>query len=268
MKRFEINLGKIVIGSSLEAVLYAFYKKYKLISTRQLEPTEFDNFEDFGLGADASDIWKKHMFLLSIAGYTPFSNKIKHIRYVDCNTIKIITTDESVAIIKYDKLYIFDDYNFLDLPLLPSKTTNKTRIVDWFYVERGSIHEHNFIKNKNNFMNQVYFFKNSVKKTAKRKDVCVVTLCNKKNINKYPEHLIRIKTEKLMRELGIETATQHKTHIKIDHRQRDIVDLDKNIYENFDNVEFIYEDAKFIYELNKKYQKIDYMKYLSMKLGV
>lgn len=268
MKRFQVNLGTVVIGSSIEALLYSYYKKYKLIFTRQQCPTDFDKFEDFGLGPDASQIWTKHMFLLSLAGYIPFSGNIKHLRYVDANTLKAVTNDESVGIINFDKLYIFDDYNFLDLPLSLSTTTNRTRIVDWFYVEKGAIHEHNFIQNNTNFMNQVYFFKSSIKKTVKRKDVCVVSYCNKDNISKYPEHLVRIKTEKLMRDLGIQTATEHKTSIKIDHRQRDITELGKNIYENFDNVEFIYEDAKFIYEINNKRRKIDYMKYLSMKLGV
>lgn len=266
--RFNLKLNEIVIGSSVEAALFAYYGKHRVLFTRQDPPTDFDKIEDFGLGDDLGKMWDKYMFLLSIGGYIPFANKVKFIRYVDANTLKVITHDETVCIVNFDKLYIFDDHNIVDLPLSPSTTNNRVRIVDWFYVERGNIHEHNFIQNNTDFMNQVYFFRNSIRKTAKRKDVCVVTYCEKDKLDDYPEHLIRIKTENLMRELGIETATPHKTSIKIDHKIRDIKELGKNIYTDFDNVKFVYDDLKFIHETKRRGRKIDYMKYLSMKMGI
>ena len=50
--------------------------------------------------------------------------------------------------------------------------------------------------------------------------------------------------------------------------RRDIVDYGQNIYENFDNMEFLYHDAKFIYEINQGRMKIDYMKYMRLKLDL
>lgn len=266
--RFNLNLENIVVGSSLEAILYAFYNKYKLIYTRLEKPDQFSKIEDYGLGTDTSQAWSRHVFLLSLAGYVPFADKVKHIRYIDSKTIKVITEDESVSIITFDKLYIFDDHNFLDLPLSPATTSDRIKIIDWFYVERGTIHDYNLIQNNNDFMNQVIFFRNNARKHWKRKDVCVVSYCNKSELDDTPEHIVRIKTEQLMRDLGIQTATEHRTHIKIDHQLREVRELGKNIYENFDNVRFMYDDAKFIYEVNQKRRKIDYMKYLSMRLGI
>lgn len=267
-KRFEIQLDNVVVGSSLEALLYAYYNKYKIIFTRPDEPTQFDKIDDFGLGTDPGQIWRKYMFLLGLAGYAVFSNNIKHIKYIDSNTLKAVTNDESVSIIKFNKLYVFDDHQFYDLPPTLKCSSDRVRIVDWFYVERGNIHEHNLIENKTDFMNQVIFYKSSVKRKAKRKDVCVISYCDKQNLDDYPEHLIKIKTEQLMRDLGIETATDFRTYIKIDHRFREIKEYGRNVYEDFDNVHFIYDEAKFIYEINKRPRKIDYMRYLSMKLGI
>lgn len=267
-KRLQINLGNVVIGSSLEALLYAYYNKYKVIFTKRQVPDQFDEYVDFGLGPTADSVWNKYMFLLTLAGYVPFSDTVKHIQYVDLNTLKIVTHEESVVYIKYDNLYVFDDKQFLDLPVSLKTTSDRVRIVDWFRVETGAIHEHNFVQNKTNFMNQVIFFRNKINKSLKRKDVCVVSYCKKDKIEEYPEHLVKIKTEQLMCDLGIETATKHKVSISIDHRIREIKEFGKNVYEDFDNVKFIYDDARFIYQTNQRRRKIDYMKYVSMKLGI
>ncbi len=264
----EIKYDKIVIGSSLEAFLFAFYGKHKILYTRQQIPDHLEKIEEYGLGTSKLDAWNKIAIQLSMGGYVPFENKIKHIRYVDANTLKVITHEETVCTIIFNKLYVFDDLNFLDLPPSLKTTSDKVKILDWFYAERGYLHDHDYIENKSDFMNQVVFFKNGRHKDSGHKDICVVSRCVQQDIDKYPEHLVRIKTENLMRKLGIETATKWKTYIKIIHMKRDIISYGQNIYENFDNVEFIYDDAKFIYQINQRRVKIDYMKYLRLKLGL
>ena len=59
-----------------------------------------------------------------------------------------------------------------------------------------------------------------------------------------------------------------KSSIKLNHIKRDIIEYGQNVYENFDNCEFIYDDCKTIYELNQGRHKIDYMKYLRLKMGI
>ena len=128
----EINLDKIVIGSSLAAVMCAFYNKFKIIYTDTLKPDIYDTVEDYGLGNSRLDAWNKHIFQLSIAGYIPFGEKVKHIRYVDNNTIKVITKQEGVYTVRFKELYVFDTNNFMDLPPYLSKTSEEIRVLDWF----------------------------------------------------------------------------------------------------------------------------------------
>lgn len=267
-QRLELNLGTVVIGCSVQALLYAYYNKHKVIFTRRDNPTQFEVVTTGTWSLrDPLKTWEKFMFLLSFGGYMPFGDTVKHIRYVDETTLKVITQEESVIVVKFDKLYVFDDHEFLDIPVSTQLTTDRVRIADWFSVEKAENHEHVVIESKKNFMNQVIFFHNSTVERSKRKDICVVSYCSKKQIDKYPEHLVRIKTEALIKELGINPSKGQK-FIKIEHELRDIHEYGRPVREDFDNVKFVYDELKFVFSVKSRRRKIDYMKYVSMKLGI
>ena len=250
----EIDLGRVVVGSSLEAILCAFYNKLRLIYTRCIKPDEYDKMEEYGLGTSKLDAWNKHMFQLSIAGYVPFADKIKHIRYVDENTIKAITKEDSVYTIKYKKLYVFDDDNFLDLPPSLSKTSDELRVLDWFRVESGDLTK---IDNKfrgAKFLNQILYNPKS------DSDVCAISYIKESQLDEYPEHLARIKTEKYI--------SRTTNTVTLQHIKRDIFPQGKEVYEDFDNVIFFYLDARSIYRVRKKRVRVDYKKHFRMKLGI
>lgn len=262
----EITMDNVVVGSSLEALLFAFYGKYKVLYTRLSRPDTLEKLEEFGLGISKQQAWDKHIFQLELSGYIPFNDKISHIKYIDSETLKIITNEEGIYYVKYKKIFIFDDHQIDNLPPHTSSTSNKIKLIDWFHVERGDHHKYDYIKNNSDFMNEVIFFKSSKRKSSQRKDVCVVSYCDKETIQKYPEHLLKIKTESYMKELGI--VKTNKSSIKLNHIKRDIIEYGQNVYENFDNCEFVYDDCKTIYELNQGRHKIDYMKYLRLKMGI
>mgnify|MGYP006268203695 CR=1 FL=1 len=250
----EIDLGRIVIGSSLEAVLCAFYNKLKLIYTTRIAPDPYDTMEEYGLGTNKLDAWNKHVFQLSMASYVPFGDKVRHIRYVDENTIKVITKEENVYTVKYKKLYVFDDDNFLDLPPSLSKTSEELRVLDWFRVEGGdkSKIDNRFTGSK--FLNQIIYNPDS------DTEICAISYMKEKELDVYPEHLARIKSEKRL-------STKINT-VTLEHIRRDIFPLGKEVYEDFDNVIFFYIDARSIYRVRRKRAKIDYMKYLRKTLGI
>lgn len=242
----EINYDNLIIGSSLEAILFCYYNKYTLLYTRNLQPSNIEKIEDFGLGISKKQIWDDHMFLLSIAGYIPFENKIKHIRYISKNNIVVISNDDLVYNVTYNKLYLFDDYNFLDLPITTLSTSEDCRVIDLFSNKFKFSNIEN-IDREEKIINQIIFDK---------KTVSVVSLVKKQDIEKYPEHLIKIKTESLLK----------IPKINLDHNSRQIIDLGQNLYEDFDNVKFMYGDSKLIYDFYKKRSKIDYLKYLKLKM--
>lgn len=250
----EFKFDKIVIGASLEALLCAFYNKFKILYTRSLIPDEYDIVEDYGLGSKRKETWEKHMFQMSIAGHVPFSDKIKHIRYVDRDTIKVVTKEEGVYTVKYNELYIFDDYNLLDLPVNSKKSNKNIRILDWFRVVEGSIENNDSIFNRTKLFNQIVFNKKD------DSDLCVISYLKDNKLNDFEEHICRVKTENML--------SAEDNNISLLHIKREIIPIDKELYDDFDNVIFSYTEEKYMYELHYRRARIDYMKYLRIKLGI
>lgn len=250
----ELNFDKIVIGSSLEAVLCAFYNKFKILYTRSLTPDEYDIIEDYGLGPKRKETWEKHMFQLSMAGHVPFTDKIKHIRYVDRDKIKVITNEEGVYTVKYNELYIFDDHNFLDLPVNAKKSNKNIRILDWFRIDKGKVDHEKPIFNRTKLLNQIIIDK------KQDSDICVISYTKDNKLNEFEEHVCRVKTESML------SSPDNK--INLTHLRRDIISIDKELYDDFENIIFSYTEEKYMYELRRIKAKIDYMKYLRIKLGI
>ena len=261
----EFQYDNLVIGASLEALLFSFYNRFKTIYTRRLQPHHLDKIEDYGQGTDKLNIWNRHALQLGIAGYFPFENKIKHIRYKDSNTIKVITNDENSYTIKFNKLYIFDDHEILDLPPHKDSTSKEIRIVDYFETLNTRKHCLESIQNRTKFMNQIIFVPKNEKYNTNK--VIVVSYLNKNKIDDVPDSLVKVKLESYLDSIGIKLASQYKK-VNIEHTKRDIIELGVNIYDDFDNVEFAYSDPKIIYMMNLRRVKIDYMKYFRLKLKV
>lgn len=247
-KPLELTYDNLVIGSSLEAVLFAFYNKLKIIYTRNLQPSDVEQIDDFGLGTNKKNIWDKHVFQLAMAGYIPFENKIKNIRYVDANTVKLVSVGDLYYIIKFSNLYVFDDYEFLDIPTSYKSTSKDYRLIDNFTYNVKKISRENFQRN-NKFINQIMFHE-------KEKKLSVVSYTKKDKIDELPEHLVKIKTESF---LDIK-------NLELEHVDRLVIDLGQNVYDDFDNVTFVYTDAKLMYDFHRRWVKIDYMKYLRLKM--
>ncbi len=249
MKLNTIHYDSVVVGASLEAVLYCYFNKLKLIYTRNLQPDYTEKIKDFGLGIVKKDIWDKYFFLLSLSGFNPFENKIKHIRYEIDNKISIVSKEDNLYKVSYNNLYIFDDYNFFDLPLSKFSTSSKYRIVDTFRYKIKQLDIEN-LEREEDVLKQIFF--------EEKKKIIVVSYIEKNNIENIPEHLIKIKTQS---HIGIK-------NLELDHLERKIIDLGQNVYEDFEKIKFLYLDAELIYSFFKKKSKIDYLKYLNIKLDL
>lgn len=257
-----IVYDNLIIGSSLEAVLFAHETQTPLISCRLERPYYFEEIEDFGLGNNKLQIWQKYAFILSLANLMPMSDKIKHIRYVDANTLKVILKADKTIIVKFNRLFVFDDYRFYDLPNETGITTNENMVIDWFHVVSGKHHDFSYLSRGSAFINKILFYERPYGKLARApKNALALSYLSKSQLDnpKYADYVVKIKTEKLMAENGIASPT-------IQHLQRDIIKLGRNIYENFDNVTFMYAEPKNTWEFGNKRSKINYLRYINMKL--
>ena len=105
----DINIGydEVVIGSSLEALVYCALNNVPLLSTRLSPPPHFTthNLDLTVLGIRSNNnsplwLWERLFFYLSIAGLLPLSNKAVALRVSD-NVIKAATSKARMAKITF-----------------------------------------------------------------------------------------------------------------------------------------------------------------------
>ena len=126
------NYDNIVVGSSFEAVLYAFVNNYPIIYSNYDIPFRFDYIdhnvdlsslkitntpsliktasEDIVVGIPKVLLWERMLFLLSLDSKAPLSNLCNSLRRTNS---KIICSNEysKIAEINFNNCYYFHDEN-------------------------------------------------------------------------------------------------------------------------------------------------------------
>jgi len=261
----KLSYDNLIIGSSLEAVFFAYQTSTPLISTRLQRPLFFEEFEEnFDVGLNKLEAWNKYIFILSLVGLVPFSDKIKHLRYLDEKNIKVVTFDDVSINITFNRLFVFDDNAFYDLPNDNGVTTNNTMVVDWMKVVAPIRHQMQFIDRDNKFMNRILFYDVGYQYSiGPKKDCLAVSYLTESQTenDKYADYVVRLKTESILKE-------KISNKISVEHLRRDIIKLGKNKYQNFDNVIFMDCEPKTAWQFGNKRAKINYQRYLISKLGL
>ena len=263
-KPLTLTYDNLIVGSSLEAILFAHQSSTPLISTRMERPYYFEEIEDFGIGTNKLDVWNKYIFILSLSGFVPFGDKVKHIRYVDANTIKAVTKDDKIFTIRFNRLFVFDDENFYNLPPHTGLTKKENLVVDWLKVTKSQKHKLEYIDSENKFINRILFHAVGRNYSDGPSKDCLVTsyLTDSQLENdKYAEYVVRIKVESVLKQ-----NVSDKT--SVEHLRRDIIKLGKNTYDDFDNVTFMDCEPKVAWWFSRPRSKMNLQKYVKAKLGI
>ena len=136
----EFYFDRIVLGGSLESLMFSYVNEIPLLMTQPIVPFEMDVFPynpDLKfLGYDntrpiyTSEIWDRLSFVLSMAGLLMMPNIIQKIRQED-KCIVIITDNNKRIRITYDEAIAFD-----------KELEDNVHVYDWFDVRSGSAHEY------------------------------------------------------------------------------------------------------------------------------
>ena len=254
----ELVYDNLVIGSSLESVLFSYYTNSKIIWTRNRQPYRIEKIKDFGLGSSKIDIWSQHMFLLGLGGRIPFSDNLLGIRYIDRETISVITAEDSHYKIKFKKLWIFDDYNLYDIPIPTGTRVEKKYVYDIFHIRGVQNYDVNYKFNRDSdFIKNIEFFKKW------RAHLCIVESITE-DLDKIPDYLVRVKLTEILKNDGFDIQVDSR----VEHIERQISDSSINVYKDFDNVHFFEGDLETIYGFREYKNKLTYLKYLKLKLGL
>ena len=229
----EYFYNKIIIGGSIEALLYSFVSETPIIIKEPIVPFELEkitNLVDFKFlgyeGARAiykSELWDRLTFLLSMGGLVLVPNIVKNIRS-ERKAFTIVTIDNSRIKIRYNERIDFD------------KISNSSlNVYDWFHVHSGTVHPHILIEDKKSrFVNKLFFHSpRRIGLNRSRKDVVAFSKIRTADIESYEssESYARLKVLKMMKDNGIRgTANGYNKRglqlhyaVKIEHSHRDII---------------------------------------------
>jgi hypothetical protein len=223
----QLKYEELVIGSSLDAVLFAFSKNLPIIFSEQRKPFRFDYFgphlyfkslgieatmallENFtgGLtvGVKKLDIWERLLFVISLAGKLPLGDLCRNIRW---NGESLICSNEysKIAEIQFEHCYFFSDNGCPNL-LQQNEVVNKTYLCyDWIAFNRGGKHNIDLIETDDEFVKQIWFYSSDrIDGKTEVKDGCAVSCLSEAQLNEfdYSETMARFKTIAEMENRGM-----------------------------------------------------------------
>jgi hypothetical protein len=236
VKKHIYHYENLVIGSELNAAMYAKANNFTLIQNSVNPPFVFEK--------DELCLWNRTLFSLSIAGNLPLSDKVSAIR-VGEGQITVSTKNNRVIKLSFDKLVIFDDENIQGLDVVKSAETSRKKVLDWFDVRSGMSHNLQKIETGDDFVNKILFYPTTRLDGfhPNKKDLVVTSFLDKEQLNsvEYSDSYIRLKTLDLMKQHGIRGNSNGKGKfyaLQIEHSKREFRSIDKNTYKSTEKIDF------------------------------
>jgi hypothetical protein len=226
LKNHVYEYDKLIIGNDLSALLYAYINNIPAIYT---DPKVYHFFEAFDVETKAGQIaanietqvlrvphgtepagiskqivWARLIYLLSLSGLLPLSDKARTIRIEDENTLRVSTEYSRFVKFKFGELLVFHDDNIEGLPT--RKQEAKYEVLDWMSVKSGTVHAFDKIETKSDFVRCVYFYPSSrIDGNHDFKDLVAISYLSEAQLQdfNYSDTYARFKIEDLMRTHGI-----------------------------------------------------------------
>ena len=256
----HFHFDKAIVGGDLNALLYSYKNSLPLIINKLYCPRLFE--------PKKKELWNKLYFLLSLSGLNILGDKTNNIR-IDNKELSITTNDSKVIKAKFNELLIFDDDSILGLPV-PTKEKDKFMVLDWMITKSCTKHGKDHISTNDDFVKDIYFYPTErlAGNHVNVKDLIAVSFLTKKQLQNfnYSDTYTRFKTEKILKENGItgskngfQNGKQISYSLKLEVKKREIRKLEMNLYEDTEDIKFMYKDIlqhedsslKYINKLNK-----------------
>jgi hypothetical protein len=240
MSSHTYEYDELVIGSSLNALIYSYLNSKPLVFNAIKKPFFFESFppkldlahlfykneertlkapsEDKQIGASKSELWKRLLFVHSLAGLLPLSNHAASLRIVNENSINVMTQNFQSALMKFNKLRIFDVENIFGITQ-PMKQDKKYQVVDWVDVKSGMVHQYDFLKSSIDFVREIYFYPSErIDGKSNKKDLTSVSYLDEKQLNDFDfsDTMAKFKIMKIMKRAGIRGARNGKDVLRPD----------------------------------------------------
>ena len=201
----EYHFDKLIIGGSLESLLYSFVTDTKILILEPLYPIEVFSLQYrpslrlLGYNKDEtimlSELWDRVTFVLSMIGSIVSPNIITSHRESN-NKIVTITQRNKRITYSADELVYFDKVD-----------KNNITMLDWFNVRSGNNHSHTIIEDQENtFINKIHFYRSlRLGGNSNMRDVLALSefTTEESQMTDHSEGIARLKVLQMMKEKGI-----------------------------------------------------------------
>ena len=223
----NIKHDKIVVGSSLKAVMFAYVNELPIFFSVPQKPFFFNRLpvhldlsflsiinkatklngieSEKEVGLPQEVLWNKLMFILSYAGKAPLADFCDSMRY-NGETLVFSNFFSKISEVYFNTCYYFGDNNCYRL--IDRKEIDKGNYLcyDWIAFNSGGKHEIDFINTEDDFVKDIWFHPSErIDGRTKVKDACVVSYLTDSQLMDfdYSETMARFKMLHEMKERGM-----------------------------------------------------------------
>ena len=261
-----ISKDNIVLGCSLQALLFSFYNDFPFICTREIIPHEFDFFEsnldlsDFyskqikyelktpkgiiSLGIQKEQLWTLLYNNQKLQGLSLFPKSASSIS-IQNGYLKCISSSARMLKVSFKNAYIFDNHEIFGLSN-PIYNKEYTLVVYDFLKLNSTYIEYDLLETKDQFVNKIFFYPSPKSfYNHLKKDGLSVSFCNKEQVSRYEYSNIntKFKTKFIMNEAGIKGCRLDslRNHpLKVSVSKREIIPQNSSyIYSNSENMQYM-----------------------------
>lgn len=241
----KLACHNLVVGGCISSVVYASQNNYNLICDPDLKPFKLQKKENILL----LDIWSNLVMDLALKGMLLNNKKIENIR-LDSSDCVFIESGASKAAVTFEKCYVFDTKKLNCKNDIKKHNEPLYTVYDWIDTRSCSFHELSYMKFKDDFVNELYFYEsNRVDGKTKVKDIVAVSNLSKDQLNdfNYSDTMARFKITSIMESHGIKGARSgyqkdgkiKRSSIKIEPRKREAFLASENEYINTKKIKFL-----------------------------
>ena len=212
-----IEYENVVVGSCLNAALFAFNNNLPIFFAECRRPFRFDYFSpelDLSalkiptcnkslttfegkkkIGVPKEILWERLLFLLALNGKMPLSNRCNTMRY-DGSVLACSTEYSKLMDVRFENCFYFGDRRCDKLVDFAAETDVVT-IYDWIAFNRGGKHDIDYIHTDDKFVSDIWYYSSDrIDGATPVKDVCAVSTLNTKELENfdYSETMARFKT--------------------------------------------------------------------------
>ena len=246
-------MQSLVIGGSLNALIYSYKMGLPVLFVRPDAPSRFDYLPDETLsGITQRQAWEALMFILNLSGLLLYPNMVSRLKVEDDRLI--VKTDRNMVTIEFDNLVIFDDFALDGLPKLASETKGKNRVVDWINVRSSGRHDINFLYDDSDFVSEIIFYPSDRSDNKNHRDLVAISHLTDDEVLNFDNSstMVKFKVLEMMKKAGIKgkrngldsrDKSKYKYYaIKLEPAKRIVRNLSKRTYEHDDRFLFIEDD--------------------------